>query len=73
MPFNSRYRDVDRRDVAYWLAVQVIEGLNIPTPAAIRDRYGMSRSACYRWHQWAKTKRDQYNASRRTGRADAHH
>jgi len=54
-----RYRDVDRRDVAWWLCIEILGAHRVPSPSAICDYFGMSRAAGYRWHQWAKAKQKQ--------------
>ena len=67
-----RYRDVDRRDVAWWICVQMLRGHYIPTPTMISDYFGMSRASGHRWHQWAKAK-DQQRIAMEGRHDDANH
>lgn len=59
-----RYRDVDRRDVAWWLCTQLLVTHQLPTPVQICDYFGMSRASGHRWHQYGKSKQQQFNARR---------
>lgn len=65
MPRTTRlheYRDVDRLDVAWWVAMRFMQTNRVPTPTELQERFGMHRATSYRFWKWARIKLDQHNA-----------
>lgn len=49
-------RTVDFKELVWWLAELTLDG-ETPTAKQIRDRFGCSRSASYRWAKWLSDKK----------------
>lgn len=61
MPARAFSLDVDRRDIAHWITLYIIRRRRAPTWEQLRDRYGMSRATAFRWRDWARDKKEQFD------------